>query len=277
MSFDFAKAHEDAKKDLTNKNLFLILLGSSGNGKSYTQGTFGVKTLYLYTQGESHGPKSAATTGVDNITPVCIDREGEKELSADDAIARLFSILDDIEGIKKAKFKAISIDGASEIETLIRSTATFKKACLTDKGIHNAFAEGPATLSVFRQLISKLKRLQRELDIHVCLTAILNVKEYGDNGAIVDSTPQLHGYNVATGLVQQFDDVMMIGRMQKDDKVAYRFQLLASANKSTTDKSGAVRKTYNFSPRLTGTDITSLGATLKADLGELIKLKSGGK
>jgi hypothetical protein len=275
--FDFAKAISEAQSDLLNKNLFLILLGSSGNGKSYALGTFGVKTLYLYTQGESHGPKSASSLGGKNIIPVCIDREGDSPLAADEALKRLHAILDDVAGIKKAGVKAIALDGATELETLIRSTSKFKTACLAN-GKHNSFEEGPATLAQFREVLNKLKRLQREAAVHVCMTCILDVKEYGGDGEIVDSTPKLHGFAVATGLVQQFDDVMVIGRMQRKDKIAYRLQLLAGVTKSTTDfTTKEVKKTYNFSPRLTGTDIIGLGATLDADLGKLASLKAGEK
>ena len=270
--FDFSKAIQEAKQDLINDKLFLILLGSSGNGKSFAQGTFGVKTLYLYAQGESHGPKSAATLGGANIVPVCIDREGAKELSPDEAIARLITILDDVEGIEKAGFKAISIDGASEIEALIRSTAKFKLTAKT------SFEEGPATLAVFRQILNRLKKLQREAKVHVCLTCTLSVKEYGEDGAILESSPSLHGFQVATGLIQQFDDVMVIGRMQRKDKVGYRLQLAAGVNKTTKDfTTKEVNKTYNFSPRLTGVDILELGATLDSDLAALIELKKKGR
>lgn len=276
--FDFDKAIKEAQQDLDNKKLFLILLGSSGNGKSYAQGTFGCKTLYLYTQGESHGPKSASALGASNIIPVCIDRDGDKELSSDEAIKRLLLILDDVEGLKKAKFGAIALDGASEIETLIRSTAKFKAATITDSGKHNGFAEGPATLAQFREIMNKLKKLQRTLGVHVCMTCILSVKEYGEDGIIQDSTPVLAGYSVATGLIQQFDDVMIIGRMQRKDKVGYRLQLVAGASKVTTDfVTKEVKKTFNFSPRITGIDILALGATLDADLKGLAELKAKGK
>jgi hypothetical protein len=268
--FNFDKALQDAQKDLTNRNLFLILLGSSGNGKSYAQGTFGVKTLYLYTQGESHGPRSAASMGSTNIVPVCIDRDGEKELSPDEAIKRLHAILDDVAGIKKAGIKAIAIDGATELEAIIRETTKFKEQTV------KPFTDGPVELAMFRQILNRLKTIQRELDVHICMTCILTAKEIGEDGMINESTPQLHGFQVATGLIQQFDDVMVIGRMQKDDKVAYRLQLVAGVAKNTVDfKTKEVKKTFNFSPRLTGVDITSLGATLKADLAELAKLKAG--
>lgn len=272
MAFDFNKASLEAKKDLANNSLFLILLGASGNGKSFIQGTFGVKTLYLYTTGESHGPRSASTTAGSNLVPVCIDRDGDAELSPDDSIARLLSILDDVEGIKKAGFGAISIDGASEIEALIRASAKFKA------NVKTSFDEGPATLAIFRQVINRLKVLQRTLGLHVCLTCILNIKELSETGVIMDATPQLNGYQVATGLVQQFDDVLMIGRMQKAEKIAYKIQLLATASKTTADfKTKEIKKTFNFSPRITGIDIVAQGSTLDADLSKVIELKKGTK
>jgi hypothetical protein len=272
MGFDFSKAKKDAAADLVSDKLFLILLGSSGNGKSYAQGTFEGKTLYLYTQGESHGPKSASIAGSSNIIPVCIDRDGDDVLSADDALKRLFEIIEDVDGIKSLGAKAVSIDGATEIEALIRNTNRFKTA------VKSSYDEGPVTLAIFRQILNKLKKLQREAGVHICMTCILNVKEYGPNGEIMDSTPSLHGYQVATGLVQQFDDVLTIGRMQSKDKVGYRIQLLAGVQKATADfKTKEIRKTYNFSPRLLGADLPSLGKTLEPNMAELIKLKRGGK
>lgn len=275
--FDFNKAMQDAKQDLDNKSLFLFLLGSSGNGKSYAQGTFGVKTLYLYTQGESHGPKSASVLGKDNIVSVCIDRDGDKELTPDESLARLNALLDDMAGIHAAGIKAIAVDGASEIEALIRASKKFKIATTTDSGKHNGFAEGPATLAQFRDLVVRLKKLNRAYGIHVCMTGILTVKEYGEDGQIMDCSPQLSGYAVATGLLQQFDDVMIIGRMQRKDKVGYRLQLTASGSRVSLDAKGDVRKTFNFSPRLTGVDILALGSTLDADLNKLIQIKEGSK
>lgn len=270
--FDFDKAIAEAKQDVSNKCLFLILLGSSGNGKSYAQGTFGVKTLYLYTQGESHGPKSASALGGENVIPICIDREGNTPLTADESIKRLYAILDDHEALKKSGIKAISLDGASEIEALIRDTTTFKEKTI------KAFSDGPVELSMFREILNRLKTLQRALKIHVCMTCTLNVKTYSEDGTIMESAPSLHGYQVATGLVQQFDDVMVIGRMERKEKVGYRLQLLAGVSKTTADfNTKEVKKTMNFSPRLTGADILSLGNTLDANLATLIDLKKGSK
>ena len=276
MSFDFSKAFEEARTDMDNKKLFLVLLGASGNGKSFAQGTFGVKTLYLYTQGESHGPRAAGTMGKSNIVPVCIDREGDKSLNADEALKRLHSILDDTDALAKGKFGAVSIDGFSELEDLVRNSTKFKVMTTTESGKHNGYAETGATLFQLKEIISKLKRLQRVLNVHVCATETLTVKELNEEGLILDSSPQLIGYSVATGVLQQFDDVMIIGRMQKKDKVSYRFQLIAGSTKKSLDgTTHEVKKTFNFSPRLTGVDILSMPPTLEANLQELAKLKQG--
>ena len=271
MTFNFDKAISDSKKDLVNNKLALILLGASGNGKSYAQGTFGCPTLYLYTSGESHGPKAANTPGGNNILPICIDRDGDTQLKPDDAYKRLLDILGAADKIKALGVGAVTVDGATEIEGLIRETTAFKARAKT------TFDEGPATLALFRPVINALKQLQRDIGVHYCMTCILNVKDFGDDGSVLESTPSLHGYQVATGLVQQFDDVMVVGRLQRGEKVGYRLQLLAGVTKTTKDfKTHEVRKTFNFSPRLTGVDITALGATLDADLGKLAALKAGG-
>lgn len=271
-SFDFEQAIKDAQSDLVNKSLFLILLGQQGGGKSYAQGTYGGKTLYIYAQGESHGPRNAKTLGGTNIMPSCIDRVDGVTLSPDESLKRLHDMLDDIEGIKKMGIKAIALDGATEIEAIIRETKSFKEKTL------KPFTDGPVELAAFREILNKLKKLQRELNVHVCVTCILEVKEVGEDGEILDSTPKLHGYQVAAGLVQQFDDVLVVGRMTKGEKKAHRFQLLAGVSKTSTDfATKVIKKTVNFTPRITGVDILSLGATLDADLGKLAELKAGGK
>lgn len=275
MGFDFAKAFEDAKADLKNNKLFLLLLGASGNGKSFAQGTFGTRTLYLYTQGERHGSRAASITGKENMISVCLDQVEGQELTADESLKRLHTILDDTDGIKKGQIGAIALDGITELESLIRNSTKFKVMTTTDAGKHNGFAESGATLFQLKEIISKLKRVQRECNVHVCATEILNVKEMDEKGTVVDSTPQLIGYAVATGVVQQFDDVLIIGRMKKGDKTDYRFQLLAESNKTALNQDGTIKKTFNFSPRLSGVDILNLPATLSASLFELTKLKEG--
>lgn len=271
MAFDFTKALKEAQADIQNNKLFLFLLGTPTGGKSYALGTLGVKTLLLYTNAESHGARSAAVKGGENLVAVRLDKDGNTDLSADDAIARLNAILDDVAGIKAAKFGAIAIDGATELEALIRGTTKFKTAT-----VKSTFDEGPATMLQFRSVITKLKRLQDELGVHVVMTGIINAKEFSEDGTILDAQPALHGYQVATGIVQQFPDVLIVGRMTKNEKISHRIQLHASASKTTRDfKTQETKKVFAINPRVTGIDVISLGATLPADLGIIAKLKAG--
>lgn len=274
--FDFSKAIKDAESDLKNKKLFLLLLGASGNGKSYTLGTFGVPTLYLYTHSESHGVISASSQAGKHLVPVCLDRNEQSEsLTADQTIKRLFDILESTEDLKKMGIKAVAIDGVTELENIIRDTTKYRQMTTTESGKHNGFAEGPSTLFQFREIIKRLKRLQKEIGVHVAMTAILTIKGLADDGMILDSSPHSSGYSVAAGVIQQFDDVLIIGRMSKKDKVGYRFQLVAQSGRVSKDETGQVKKIFNFSPRITGVDILALGATLEANLSDIIKLKEG--
>ena len=135
MAFNFKAAEAQVAKSIDNKCLALMLLGQSGAGKSYTIGTFGVRTLLLFGTGESHGPQSAKTAGADNVVPVCWDKDDEgNALSPDQAYKRLLEALGDSEGIKAAGFKAIALDGATELEQMIRKTLKWKQLCETDKG-----------------------------------------------------------------------------------------------------------------------------------------------
>lgn len=276
--FDFDKAIKEAKQDTENKSLFLILMGASGNGKSYIQGTFGVPTLYLYGSEESHGPKSALREGEKNVKPICIDQgENGEQLTPDQALDKLDSILSDLEGIKKHGFKALTIDSSNVLETLIRSSTAFKMACLTAQGKHNGFAEGTSTLLGFRKVIVRLRTLQRQLGIHICVTSKLNISSMSDDGLITDCSPDMAGYQVAAALISQFDDVLIIGKMKRNGQVRYRLQLLAEGSKVSKDADNNIKKTFNFSPRITGVDILSLGSTLDANLEALINIKKGRK
>lgn len=271
--FNFQKAIEDAKKDLNNKSLQALVLGPSGAGKSTLLGTFGVKTLYLYTSGENHGVVATTTYGKDNVVAVCIDREGQERLAPEAAYARLLDILSNGDALVKMGVKAIAIDGATEIEEIIKNTKAWKEFCTTDKGKHNGFAEKDATLRGFRPIIERLKQLNLDHGIMYAMTCILDVKEMGETGEILESTPRLSGYGVAEGLVQQFPDYFVVGRMSKGDKVAHRVQFLAGVSKESKDQSGRVKKTLNFYPRLTG--VSELPNTFEANLGKLAEFKRG--
>lgn len=268
--FDFKSAIAKAEKRLKNNTLGLIVLGSSGSGKSALTGTTGLKTLYLYLSGETHGPKSAKTYGKGDIDAIMIDDDGR---NPDEAFTALLNILDEQEGVIKAGYKAIVIDGATELEALIRKTSIFKKACQTSNGSHNNFAEPAAVQTMFREVMSRL-RLLGDQGVHYIMTCILDVKSMDDDtGEIAEATPRLSTYSVAESIIQQFPDVVAIGRMSNGEKTAHRIQLCSGISKASKTANGAVKKMINFHPRLTG--VLTLPPHMPADLSKVIELKQG--
>jgi hypothetical protein len=275
MAFDFEAAIKEASREAGQNFLGAIVLGSSGAGKSRLMGSFGCKTLYLYTTGEDHGPKSAKVAGGPDLVPLCLDFANGEQLSADAAYARLLEILGSKDQLKKMGIGAIAVDGATEIETLIRGTTAWERACQTAQGKHNTYAEPATTVSMFRPVISALKDLQRSLQIHFVVSCILDVKELGPNGDILEAAPRLQGYTVAEAVVQQFGDVLVIGRMERNGEVKYKLQFMTEIAKSAKDEAGRMKRSMNFSPRITGA--TEIPPFLDADLRKCIELKGGKK
>lgn len=273
MAFDFDNAEQEGQADLVSPELEVLALAPSGGGKSSLMGTFGVKTLYLYGNGEAHGPAAARVFGGPNIVPVNWDYKGSTKLTAGQAYERLLEALTDLAQIKSKGFGAIVVDGLTELEQLVRGTKRWENLCLTDKGKHNNFAEKDATLACVRPVLDALRTAKRSLGIHYGVTCTLDVKSLSDTGEIVESQPRLTGYGVAEGLLQQFRDIVVVGPMVKADVIAHRLQFLAGVSKTSKDASGNVKKTINFRPRVTGVAAEKLPATLAADLSVLAKFK----
>jgi hypothetical protein len=103
------------------------------------------------------------------------------------------------------------------------------------------------------------------------MTCILDVRALGEDGEVVEASPRLSTYSVAESLIQQFGDVVVVGRMEKDEKIAYRFQFGATVSKTSKDVRGVVKKLINFNPRISG--VETLPANMKASLADVIKLK----
>lgn len=261
---------------LKNKAVAAILLGPSGAGKSRACGTFGVKTLYLHTSSEAHGAASAAVGGSE-ILPICIDVEDGKTLSADDAYAKLLNILSAKDQIKALGVGAIALDGATEIESVIMGTTAWKQRVAAEyKGV--ASYAGPVTLGLFRPILTALQALQRDLNIHYALTCILNVKELGESGAITNAEPKLKGFDVATGIVQQFPDVLVIGQVSDGERSRPAFQLGAHVHKTSKDfTTKEVRKLQNFWVRVTGADISEAPDMLAPNMSRIVEIKAAGR
>lgn len=269
--FDFKKAIAQSEARLKSPIVEAIVLGCQGAGKSGACGTFGVKTLYIYLNAERHGAKSARTHGKTAMDAVCIDEPKDGvPIPADEAFKNLLDILSNTEAIKVGGYGAVVVDGASEVEMLIRQTSAYRAACLTSKGEHNSFLESPAVTTLLREVTSRLRRLA-DTGIHYAMTCILDVRALGEDGEVVEASPRLSTYSVAESLIQQFGDVVVVGRMEKDEKIAYRFQFGATVSKTSKDVRGVVKKLINFNPRISG--VETLPANMKASLADVIKLK----
>lgn len=261
--------------NVKNDKVFLIVLGSSGQGKSHVIGTAPGKVLYLYTSSERHGV-TAAITGGGDIVPFCLDRDkAGKDLSPEEAFKRGLSALQP-DVLKKAGIETIALDGCTELEKVIRSTTKWANLCSTGNGKHNNFAEPAATVQMFDEYLKAMRDAQDKVGVHVVVTGILDVQEVDDNGAVGVAKPRLSGYAVAEGLIQQFPDILVIGRVTgKDGKSGRVFQTSADVQRVSKDQAGTVKKFINFTPRLAG--VADLPAFIKADIGEVIKLKTGVK
>jgi hypothetical protein len=268
--FNFEAAIAQADKDAKSTALEAIILAPSGGGKSSLAGTFGVKTLYCYGSGENHGIKAAKKQGGDLVVGVCYDMHA----SPDEALGNLQSILNDSDKLVKMGIKAIVIDGATELEDLVRGSMAWKKACLTAKGTHNTYEEQKATLSCIRPLITALKELQRKHGMHFALTCTLDVKDLGAFGEITDASPRLKGFAVAESLVQQFSDVIVVGRMVKGTDIKHKIQFMTELTKTSKEENGTVKRTINFSPRISGFNLSELPPILDADLSKLVEMKA---
>lgn len=273
--FNFAKAKENAQKDLNNKTVGAIVLGAPGAGKSTFCGTAGETTLYLYGGAESHGPSAASSGGHGNITSIQIDRDDDgKILPADGAYSRLLAVLSDASGINELGVKVIVLDSLTEIESIIRGTTKWKRDCESASGKHNSFAEPTATINMFRPILSALRDLALDHGIHYAATCPLMVQALGDDGQIAEAAPKLSGYSVAESLIMQFPDVLVVGRMVRNDKQVFALQFNAGVSKVSKDATGNVKKIASFNPRITG--IRDLPEVLPANLAQLIAGKEKG-
>ena len=282
MSFNFKKAIEFASKKSENDLLGAIILAPSGGGKSFLTGTLGVKTLYLHTLGEDHGPQGAKAMGGDLVVPLCINYSDEGKLLTledgrtpdNDAIyANLLSILSSGAALAKAGFKAIALDGAPEVEAVIRGTALFREKCRSNKGTHNTFQEGPAVNEMLRPILNLLKDVQREHGMHYLVTCTLDVQAMDESGNILGSSPQMSTYSVAETLVRQFGDILAVGRMTKGESIKHKIQFMCKVSRSSKTAVGTVKKSINFNPRLGGFKVEDLPAIMDADLAKVVELK----
>lgn len=274
--FDFSKMQQSSTASLESNKLELLLMGPSGAGKSFTIGTLGVKTLYLYATRETHGPKSAQVKGGDLVVPFCIDygtwpgESSARQFTAEESLQLLRSILTNYDFIKSNKFEAVALDGMAAMEVIIKDSNEWKKKCLTTAGKHNTFKESEASTEMLGAIVSLLKGVQRECNVHIVATSMIDVKDMDGFGGISEAAPKLQGYGVCEAVVANFGDVLVVGRMTKGTDVKWKFQSLMDVKKVSKDENGTIKKILNFAPRLSGATLPSI---LDADLSLIIELK----
>lgn len=274
--FDFTKMQQSSTASLESNKLELLLMGPSGAGKSFTIGTLGVKTLYLYATRETHGPKSAQVKGGDLVVPFCIDygtwpgESSARQFTAEESLQLLRSILTNYDFIKSSKFEAVALDGMAAMEVIIKDSKEWQKKCLTTQGKHNTFKESEASTEMLGAIVSLLKGVQRECNVHIVATSMIDVKDMDGFGGISEAAPKLQGYGVCEAVVANFGDVLVVGRMTKGTDVKWKFQSLMDVKKVSKDENGTIKKILNFAPRLSG---ATLPAIMDADLSQVIKLK----
>ncbi len=226
---------------------------------------------------ESHGPKSASTNGSSNIVPVCIDygtwgdETAEREFTADESYQALNDILKDYATLKSEGFEAIVLDGLSVLEGIIKDTTLWKEKCKTSAGKHNSFKESETSQELMGNVITWLKAAQREIDCHIVVTGIIDVKAKDQYGAVEEAVPRLGGYGLCESLIQHFADVTVVGKMVRGGETKYKFQFMTDLAKVAKDEHGTVRKSQNFAPRITGIDVPSF---VDADLSILADMKA---
>lgn len=275
MSFDLSKAIATAKRDQENTHISAILFGPSGAGKSRATGTLPGPILFLYSEGEAHGSASANSAG-GKVLPVRYDEDdvGQK-LAPDAAYARLLNVLGSADMLKGAGIQSVVIDGLTELETVIRSTAAFKNGCKNKNGAHDAFQESKVVLEMLRPVLDALRNLQKSIGVHYVVTCALEVTEIGDDGEILAGKPKLSTYSVVETLTFNFPDQLIVGPMTKNGKKARRFQF--DAELSRVSKEGTkIKKILNMSPRLIPA-VEELPDNIAADFTKLAEAKEAGK
>lgn len=269
MTVNFSEIIKESEGILTRKNLYGILLGSSGAGKSSACGTLPGKILFLCFRGEKHGPRNAAALG-GKVIPVVVDVDGGKDLAPDAAYKRLIEILNAPE---VSQFQSVVIDGLPELEATIVRTNEFKQGCLSDKGKHNSFAEGRVVLTMLKPILERLDKLY-EMGMHIVVTCKVDVRAMDDqSAAITEVIPRLLTYQIAEEVLSKFSEVLLVGRMTNGEVWKHKFQFSGSITRTAKDANNIVKKFLNFSPRIGPIGSDKLPEHMPADFGEVIKMK----
>ena len=264
---DFDKLFEDTVKKETN--LFAVVFGSSGGGKSSIAGTLPGKTIILHTLAEKHSVLAAQTLAAQSnvdakIRGICIDADK----SPDAALAYLNDLL---LSLGNTDVDNIVLDSLNSLEGYVLRTSTrFAKECRSEKGNHNSFQETPVITTMLREIGQKLNLLHNK-GKNVIATCAVNVQALNDDGSIANAAPMLSTFGVALTVAQLFPTVLLVGRVGDEHLLQFR----ADMKKESKDALKRLMKTENFSPRIAGLLVDQLPETSPADLSLIIKVIKG--
>ena len=252
--------------------LFLVVMGASGAGKSHFIGTYPGRVLLLYGAGESHGPGSAAKSNA-NIVAIPWDRikkDGSTiDLPPSQILSRIRSLLDP-EALVAAGVKCVAVDSLTNLVADLKKTDAFMQRCLASNGKHNAFKETEALIELTGTVIRQLQVLSDYHGIDSICTLDLQIQNIGADGTIIESKPGLPTFGVGKALIQQFPDVLVLGRLGEDKQPT--FQNLASVASTTSDQATKELVRYvEYNPRLRGAQV--MPATIAASVPAIMALK----
>ena len=277
MNIDFKLLKEQAKVQKVPA-FFAIVLGPSGAGKSTLMGTLNVPTLFLHTRLEGHGATSAKGVAKgDTITDK--DMSLYKKDGTVDCDATYKNLLAHLRAPDIADhFEAVVIDSATELEQTIRKSQMFVDKCKALSGKHNTYSETPTLTDTFKEILETLKMLH-DKEVHCFFTCAATQKPQTDENEVMDVTPTLQGYGIASEFVKNFQDVLLVSRLSKEDeagnvKSAHALVFKSNISKTSKDLKGVVVKSMNFSPRCFGLPLEMLPDVMKADLSLLIKKRN---
>lgn len=254
--------------------LFAVIIGCPTSGKSTLTGTMRLPTLYLHFLTEDHGATNAGSIKGSEIHAV--DVTVIKADGTTDADATYNNLLAHIKAPDLADhFGCIVIDGATELEQVIRKSTLFLNRCKALSGKHNTYAETGAVVDMFKDVVEILKGWHKK-SIHVLFT-LAGMSKQADASELVEITPVLQGYGVALEFLKNFNDVLLVSRITKEledgsTKTGHALLFKGNIVRSSKDiKTGQILKSINFSPRLSGILIEDLPELFKADLSLLLK------
>jgi hypothetical protein len=266
-AINWSAIKQQAADRTLNPTLMLLLCGPQGGGKSFTAGTLGVPTLYLYGDEEVHGPDQASIKGGGNITPVSWSK-GTPDQSYQ-------FLLDVLNSDVKSEFGAVVIDSSKDLISLIRSTEIFLSRCRTKDGGHNSWGEGTVILDLLRPIMKRLTQLHQS-HVHVVMTMILEVEQMGIDGDIALGKPTLPTYGITTALCPQFPDIAVVSYVARhDDGPGHYLQFNTNVRKQSKEQDGRVKATLNLTPRITPASADELPAYGSSDLSKLAAFKAG--